>query len=196
MSAAITVLAFVLALLFVWWLRRTGVQPPPSLRTDAAPLGIVSLQVAGTIERADAILRSWKGSRLENARRSIFVDWFPFIPGYVAVLTVGVAAGAALLERSGGSPLASAGRLLAWLVLVAGFLDATENIFLLCMIDARAAGQPVAGPACPVGSAVFAWPKILVLGAAVLYMGMPLALRLWRGKPAFQTEAEVTSPDN
>jgi dihydrofolate reductase len=79
-SAAISVIALVLALLFVWGFRPTEVQPPPSLRTDPAPFGIVSLQVAGSAENANEIL--------ESSSTGEFADVMNDMPTFVASTTL------------------------------------------------------------------------------------------------------------
>jgi hypothetical protein len=151
------------------------------------------LQVAGSAENANEILESWQGSHLENARRSTFLDWFPFIPIYVVVLLLGVASGSAAFVRRGSPRRAAVGLLLGWAVVAAGILDATENLFLLCMIDARMAGYAVAGPACPLGSALFAWPKIGIMGMAIVYLGVTVVAWPWRGNYSLPAPGSLAS---
>jgi hypothetical protein len=154
----------------VWSLRPSGPQPSPSPRTREAPLGIISLQVAGGASRANEILSSWDAATLEQARHATFLDWFPFIPLYVVALVLGAMASKVILSSDGTNWLSRAFSLVIVGVIAAGIFDAIENLFLLCMIDLHLSGDPVIGPACPAGSAIFAWPKLVIVPVSALYV--------------------------
>lgn len=55
------------------------------LQTGAAPKGIVSFQMAGTLDRASEILESWDSNAVASARASLWLD-FAFAGAYVLTL--------------------------------------------------------------------------------------------------------------
>lgn len=48
------------------------------------------------------------------------------------------------------------------------------------MIDLRLSGNAVVAQACPAGSAIFAWPKLVVPVAGVLYVLAGMVSWPWR----------------
>ncbi|MEZ4232356.1 MAG: hypothetical protein R3B89_24475 [Polyangiaceae bacterium] len=97
------------------------------LVTEAAPAHIVSLELAGTLERARAVLASWDREQQLFAVFGIGADYL-YIFIYGALLAAGAAWGAAVFERGFLS------RLGAWLsraLIVAGLADAVENYAML-----------------------------------------------------------------
>jgi hypothetical protein len=114
------------------------------LVTPAAPLGIVSFELAGTAARAQEILASWD----ERARGAFLflqgLDYL-YLLVYPALLSLGCLAvarrgegkvHAQFTSRRRGSlflpaPLASLGSLIAFAVLVAAPLDGIENYALV-----------------------------------------------------------------
>ena len=102
------------------------------LKTGAAPRGIVSYELAGSVAGARAILDSWSSQARVYAGFSLGFD-FLFMVLYsvtIAYACVWVSGGLQGFWR----PLASAGLLLAWGQGVAALLDATENAALLVML--------------------------------------------------------------
>jgi hypothetical protein len=156
------------------WMFGPGGSGSSPTRTREAPYGIVSLQIAGTEGRAKRIVTSWGADGLEHARQETFRDWLMLIPGYVLFLSLGVWASGISLSWHGWCGWARAGRWVAIGIVVAGILDAIENIFLLCMIGHAEAGRAL-GSICPAGSITFAAPKILLLLLGVLYVLLGLS---------------------
>ncbi|MGE0878407.1 MAG: hypothetical protein AB7L13_05145 [Acidimicrobiia bacterium] len=126
---------------------------------------VVTLEVAGTADKADAVLGNCTRGDL-NA--SIGWDTFAFIPGYVVVLGGGVmfvtSRHAFRLKR-----LTKAGPLMLGAVVAIGALDVLENVMLFSgahEVDdvARMHGWGAAG------AATFAWPKFVLAVAVVLYL--------------------------
>ena len=102
------------------------------LRTEAAPYGIVSFELAGTAESAGAILASWGPSAREAAHLIQGLDYL-YLVLYSAVL-VWICNAVAALWQHRSPAMARVGSVLAGLSLVAGLLDAFENAALLRLL--------------------------------------------------------------
>lgn len=114
-------------------LRRLGVLDE-ALTNCAAPLGIISLQLAGDQANAAAILQSWaRPEALAAARQSLEVDWL-FLLAYPATLALACR----LLSAGLDDDLAGVGRRLTWAVLACAPLDALENLALWAMLQGGA----------------------------------------------------------
>jgi hypothetical protein len=159
--------------------RSGGPAGSPSPRTEAAPYGGISLQIAGNARRANAILDSWSKPVLESQYRWVSLLDYVFIVIYVLVLAVGVvgaATGLWLRRIRFGWRL---GMTLSWAVVAAGAFDAIENLFLKVMIGAALAGDVVVGDVVPMGATLFALPKIVIMAAATLYILTGVAIWVW-----------------
>lgn len=106
-----------------------------SLRTDAAPFGIISFELAGA--RAPAILASWSPAQRADALLLQGLDAL-FLVAYSSFLA---SAALRLARRVGdrASRLARLGPVVAWLSGLAGLCDAIENVPLIRMLRAGAA---------------------------------------------------------
>ena len=102
------------------------------LNTEAAPMGIVSFELAGSGSRTEAILSSWDWNAKLHAAFSLGLD-FLFIPAYVAAFSLGCSL-SSWSVRSRSWPLAGTGNLLVWGVILAGLLDVIENASLLVIL--------------------------------------------------------------
>ncbi len=102
------------------------------LTTAAAPAGIVSYELAGSVTHAGQVLASWDEAALQ---RAAFVQGFDFlfIPLYVSAIALGCALASSVLARRGWA-LAWLGSVLGWGLILAGLLDIVENIALLVML--------------------------------------------------------------
>jgi hypothetical protein len=149
-------LALTLALMI--WLR---VLDRP-LQTGAAPQGIVSFELAGTLDRAQAILDSWDAEARVYAGLSLGIDYL-FMVAYAGAIGLGCALiGDRLLSRR--KRLGALGGWLAWGLIAAGLLDALENFSLIRTL---------------LGSMETLWPsiarwsatgKFLLIGLGLLYV--------------------------
>ncbi|WP_157633725.1 hypothetical protein [Thioflavicoccus mobilis] len=99
------------------------------LKTPEAPWGIVSLELAWSTVKAEAILGSWSDVT-NSAQQQIFLD-FPFIVFYSLSLSLFVA----FLSRGRESPLTRFGAKLSWVVLMSAPLDVCENLAMLFMLS-------------------------------------------------------------
>ncbi len=99
------------------------------LKTEAAPLGMVSLELAGDPSVARDIIASWGQTRQVYAGLSLGLDYL-FLVGYAT--TIGLAC--VLVARSPRNrfeTLAAVGELLAWGQIAAALLDGVENYGLI-----------------------------------------------------------------
>jgi hypothetical protein len=131
-------------LMVVFWLTGT------SLTTDAAPYGIVSFELAGSVENAAAILGSWDADAKIRAAFSLGFD-FLFMAAYASTIAFGCGMASRVLQQSGW-PFAGWGNLLAWGVIFAAILDGIENIALIVLLF---------------GTVISPWPEIAA-GCAVI----------------------------
>jgi hypothetical protein len=153
------------------------------LKTAEAPLGIVSLELAGTPKRVQTILSSWR-DRTEKAKQNIYLD-FPFIAAYATALALSL-----LWARDQAREVAEhlapkrfwiwwaeLARLLALLQVTAGLLDVFENIGMLCYFANHL--HPLLVRAVSSAAAV----KFAIVGLGLAVFGVALAAWLalpWR----------------
>ncbi|MBI5353918.1 MAG: hypothetical protein HZB50_14850 [Chloroflexi bacterium] len=95
------------------------------LRTDAAPIGIVSFELAGNPNTSQAIIDSWDAHAWLYASFGLGFDYL-FMPVYALALSLGL-----LLAMNGKTGwYASASAWLGWGALAAPLFDAVENFAL------------------------------------------------------------------
>lgn len=133
------------------------------LNTETAPYGIISFELAGTTQRAQAILDSWDA---EAKVQAAFVQGLDFL--YLVVYSTAIAlaclwAGETL--KKAGWPPDSLGIPLAWGLWIAAICDAIENIALVVMLF---------------GSIINPWPAIAIVCAvikfALIFLGLVYVL--------------------
>jgi hypothetical protein len=107
------------------------------LTTPAAPSGIISYELAGTLEKAQSILDSWDSLTQLHAAFALGFDYV-FMLAYSTTIGLGCVMAAGVL-RSRGWPLAGIGAWLAWGQWLAAGFDAVENIALIAMLFAGVA---------------------------------------------------------
>jgi hypothetical protein len=140
------------------------------LTTLAAPMGIVSYELAGTIDKAEQILVSWDTQTQLRAAFSLGFDYL-FIPAYS--LTIGLACiWVAGVIRARRWPFAMLGLPIAWGLLLAAFSDGVENIALTTMIF-NSASSP--WPQIAYGCAMV---KFLLIFAGLIYAFYGFVVRL------------------
>src|SRR5262245_60815046 len=97
------------------------------LRTTAAPQGIISYALAGSVEQAGRMLDSWAGARA-YAGFSLGFDYL-YMPTYSTTIALGCLWAAGVY----GGGLAALAVPLAWGQWLAALLDAEENVALTVM---------------------------------------------------------------
>ncbi len=95
------------------------------LRTEAAPGGIVSFELAQTVDAAQGILRSWDADARTYAAFGLGLDYL-FMPAYALALSTGILL--MVKGRKGWYPQLAAW--MGWGVFAAAVFDAVENYAL------------------------------------------------------------------
>jgi hypothetical protein len=135
-----------------------GISGAP-LTTAAAPYGVVSFELAGSVEKTDLILNSWDADVQLRAAFGLGLDYL-FMAVYASTIALGCGIAARVLKRTGW-PLGSWGSLLGWAVILAAILDSIENIALTTLIF---------------GSVVSPWPEIArwcaIFKFALIFIGI------------------------
>ena len=95
------------------------------LRTDAAPNGIVSFELAGDLNTSQSIIESWDSTAWLYAAFGLGFDYL-FMPAYALALCLGLL----LAMQAKADWYASLAIWLGWGVLAAALFDAVENYAL------------------------------------------------------------------
>lgn len=158
----------ILAILLTIFMARIGAP----LDSPAAPLGIVSLELARTPEKMERILHEWTPRQEATARRSVRLD-FTYLVVYALALSLACAAlaDAPWLRQRAVTTAAAA---LSWGSLLAGALDAVENAALLAAL--RGAAMATAPPVAFAAASL----KFALVAAALLLLATGGVLRLSR----------------
>lgn len=137
------------------------------LRTNAAPLGIISFEFAGTLATAQRMVESWGTLGQVYAGLNLGFD-FVFIITYV----IAIGLGCVIVARGGFLP--SVGIVLAWALIVAGGLDCIENYNLI---------QILLGVGQESNAVIALWcaiPKFAIVGLGLAYFFIGGAIGLAR----------------
>jgi hypothetical protein len=146
----------------------------PNVNTRQAPRGVISLQLAFTAEKAEAILASWRRRHLDGpARRSQFTDFgyilcYLFVLALLGVISARAAHASGFLGRGHAQTAAA---LLAIGALATAFLDVVEDIGLLVQIGKGARAKPGAllvAATSSVSAAKWTLAGVVLLGSIVL----------------------------
>lgn len=122
------------------------------LRTTAAPMGIVSFELAGTTTAAEEITASWDGSARVRAGFELGLDYL-FMPLYSTAIGMACVWAAGMWgERA--KALGQMGVVLAWGQSAAALMDGIENAALLAML--------LGPPASP-------WPELAAWCATIKF---------------------------
>jgi len=131
------------------------------LKTTAAPKGIVSYELAGSVTEAQRILDSWDPTARLYAAFSLGLDYL-YMPAYAIAIGLACAWAAELWSRRRGW-LALVGVGLAWGLMVAALCDAIENVALVTLL---LSGVREPWPAVAFGCAAV---KFALIGAGLVY---------------------------
>lgn len=138
------------------------------LITDAAPLGIVSFELAGELSLAREIIASWGPEGKVYAGLNLGLDYL-----FIVVYASAIALGCILVAQSMTKRMTSLvlpGVVLAWSQIAAALLDAIENYALIKVL--LGSGQEI----WPLIARWSALPKfaIVVLGIFYIFLGLIL----------------------
>jgi hypothetical protein len=139
---------------------------------------MIALELAGSVARADLILTEWsQATRLERRQlddqlhKAILYD-FAFIPLYASAIGLACLAVAAAARE--GELWWRLARILAWSQLIAGLLDALENMALWRMTSGRLEGP------WPWVARLCALPKFAIVVASILFVLVAAAILIAR----------------
>lgn len=135
------------------------------------PLGIIDLEMAGTVARAMEIYKNWSPDLIITARRNIYID-FLFLVSYGTFLYTATLS----LAKWFDNPFKKIGIVISILSVVAAAFDALENILLLSTLAAHFKKEIVAS------TFIFSSIKFIIAGVAILYIMLSLLLRLFIAK--------------
>jgi hypothetical protein len=136
------------------------------LQTAAAPLGIVSFELAGAPAAAQAMVASWDHNAQLHAAFSLGLDYL-YMPLYAVAIALACVRAAGTSLRTPAAA-ASLGLLLAWGLGLAALLDAVENSALWQVLQ---------------GSALAAWP-LLARWCAIVKFSLVIAGLFYAGAGA------------
>lgn len=142
------------------------------LITESAPLGIVSFELASDIPESRAIINSWDATAQMFAGLSLGVD-FLFLLLYSLCISSACALVSERLKVT-STQFSSLGRVMAWVVLLAGLLDVIENFALIRLLSGAE------NPTLPVVARWSAIPKFTILIMGVLFIAAGGLYRLIR----------------
>lgn len=103
------------------------------LQTPVAPQGIVSFELAGRLDNAQAILESWGPGGRVYAGLSLGLDYL-YLFAYAGAIGLGCMVVVHSLGKRTGPTPPLLGIMMAWALLVAGLLDAVENYALIKLL--------------------------------------------------------------
>jgi hypothetical protein len=132
------------------------------LMTEAAPSGIVSFELAGSLPNAREMLESWGPTGRVYAGLSLGTDYL-----FLIVYSIAISLGCVLilrrfLQRSGF--LSAVGVILAWAIFGAALFDSVENYALIqTLLGAEQSLWPALARVCAI-------PKFLIVGLGLLYV--------------------------
>ena len=143
------------------------------LKTPAAPMGIINLELANTIVKTNAILNSWAPTtttdKIETAKINTYNDFLFlfFYAGFLFLLCKTIAANIDGVFKK-------AGRILATATLLAGFCDVLENIGILFSLN------QLISPVVSFCTALFSVIKWGLVTIAILYAVFGLLVLAYR----------------
>lgn len=143
-----------------------------NLKTDAAPHGILSFELARELPQSTAILRSWNEASKITAGLSLGFDYF-FIMSYTFFLSVSLVV---VTDHLKGQTVFRFRNLVGMALLVAALMDAVENVALIRLLSGNMT-QAMSTLAYYCASIKFI---LLVLGISYLLWALVLWLILSR----------------
>ena len=131
------------------------------LSNKTAPMGIVSFELAGTLENSQNIMAGWGEDGKTYAALSLGLDYL-FLVAYASFLSLGCLLVTNKLTNTG--KLIITGILLSWSQFLAGFLDGIENWALIQLLfHSQNEFYPMLAKYCAI-------PKFVIIGCGILYI--------------------------
>ncbi len=134
------------------------------MRTKAAPLGIVSFELAGSPEAARQIMTSWGPEGRRSAALSLWLD-YAFLISYALLLSL-LCSGVARGWPSAARRVRRTGFILAGGQWLAALLDLVENILLQQILTGAAA------PLMPLAARWCALTKFFLIACGWIYIAI------------------------
>lgn len=132
------------------------------LKTDVAPSGIISFELAGTLPLAQKMVASWGELGQIFAGLNLGLD-FLFIVAYASCIGLGCVIVARNLSQQVAF-LATTGIGLAWALWLAALFDCIENYALInLLLGSQQATFPMIAKWCAI-------PKFLIVGIGIAYV--------------------------
>lgn len=122
------------------------------LITEAAPNGIISYELAGSVEKAQQIINSWNHNAQLNASFSLGLDYL-FLFFYSTTIALACIWAGDVINHTGW-PIGVLGVILAWLQWFAALMDIVENNALTIML---------------LDTVSFPWPQIAMVCASIKF---------------------------
>jgi hypothetical protein len=142
------------------------------LITTAAPSGIISYELAGSVQNAQQIIDSWDQDARLHAAFSLGFDYL-FMVLYSTTIAFACLWGARVLQAR-RIPGENIGILLAWGMWLAAIFDGIENIALsLILFNTPAAPWPQVAQIC-------AAAKFLLIFLGLVFTFFALIVRYWK----------------
>ncbi|MEA3285762.1 MAG: hypothetical protein U9Q77_00095 [Candidatus Marinimicrobia bacterium] len=132
------------------------------LKTEAAPGGIITFELIGTLEGSQDIIKSWSGQTMIYAGINMGLDFL-----FLALYGFTIALGCLLISQRLPMQWSTVKKLGVWLaagVLLASFLDIVENIALIKLLLGSQ------NEVLPVLAKWVALPKFTLVLMALLYV--------------------------
>lgn len=133
------------------------------LKTEAAPMGIVSFEFAGEVATAQSMVASWGTRGQVYAGLNLGLDYL-FIVSYASAIGLGCVLVGLSFSKQQATLAGWLGIGLGWGQWLAALLDATENYALIRVLLGSA------GEYWPVVARWCAAPKFLLVGAGLVYI--------------------------
>jgi hypothetical protein len=130
--------------------------------------GILPFEFAATKTRASQILAEWGPKGRHTARLSLIVD-YAYMISYGGFFTLAGLAARDLARARDWRRLAAAGTVVPFFATVAALFDATENVFLLLVVEGHGGGY------APLIATICSSIKFTLITIAILYVLCGLA---------------------
>ncbi len=135
--------------------------------------GILAFEFAATKARASQILAEWGPKGRHTARLSLIVD-YAYMVSYGGFFTLAGLATRDLARARDWRRLAAAGTIVPFFATAAALFDATENVFLLLVLEGHG------GEHAPLIATICSSIKFTLITIAIAYVVWGLVLNNWK----------------